>query len=146
MPSLQASLSAFQSVWVCVGPLVGIYAGHILGNSAQRRQWLLDRRKEEFQEMLSAMTDAVIQGQRYLASKPSCGEQYRDNALDAFIKATRILVDRIYTAPDLDRSKIRERFLAATSELRDGGDPEQTDACEKLDQIIRELVELAHKS
>jgi hypothetical protein len=43
-------------VWGAIGPLVGIFVGHVLIRSWQQKQWMLDRRKEEWRELLTTLT------------------------------------------------------------------------------------------
>jgi hypothetical protein len=57
------------------GTLGGIVVGHILSRSAQRKQWVLDRRHEEFQELIRAFdTSMLIVGRRCRPSSTgTCG-------------------------------------------------------------------------
>lgn len=42
------------------GTLGGILVGHLLSRSAQRAQWVLDRRNEEFQELIRAFDASIL--------------------------------------------------------------------------------------
>jgi hypothetical protein len=39
-------------IWAAVGPLVGVRYGDELSRRSQRKQWLLDNKKEEFRELI----------------------------------------------------------------------------------------------
>ncbi len=54
-PAIEAYM---KGVWAVAGPLVGVLIGAYIANRNQRRQWLIDRKREEYKELLSAMTDA----------------------------------------------------------------------------------------
>jgi len=43
------------AIWAAVGPLVGIYVGHHLLRSQQRRQWLADNRIQEWREVMTTL-------------------------------------------------------------------------------------------
>ncbi|MCU1270724.1 MAG: hypothetical protein JWN74_2018 [Acidobacteriaceae bacterium] len=44
--------------WAAIGPLVGVLIGAFLTSRIQRRQWLSDRKREEYHELLSTITAA----------------------------------------------------------------------------------------
>lgn len=132
-----------KEIWGYIGPLVGLYAGSLLTKSAQRKQWLLDRRKEEYRELLSAMTHATIELQTFLASKGSGNEQPIALWLDAYKAAARIVADRIYIAEDLEKADIAIRYLNAAEKLRQSGDAE--DGCDEVALVLDEVLKLARK-
>jgi hypothetical protein len=45
--------------WAAVGPLIGVLVGAYLTGRRQKRDWLADNKKEEYRELLSAMTKAL---------------------------------------------------------------------------------------
>lgn len=141
-PLLHSILVNAKEIPCYIGPLVGLYAGSYLTKSTQRKQWLLDRRREEFREVVSAMTHATIELQVYLASKGSPAPQPWNTWLDAHKIASRTLVDRIYIADDIAKAHIAERYIEAGGKVRDRGEP-TGDAVDEVDRLIRELVKIA---
>jgi hypothetical protein len=47
-------------LWGVIAPLVGILVGHYLSRSWQRKQWIQDRRKEEWRELLTILTRSFV--------------------------------------------------------------------------------------
>jgi len=47
-------------VWGAIGPFVGILVGHVLTRSWQQKQWMLDRRKEEWRELLTTLARSFV--------------------------------------------------------------------------------------
>jgi heme exporter protein D len=45
-------------VWAAVGPLIGVFIGAFLTNRTQRKQWLADRKREEYHQLMSTITAA----------------------------------------------------------------------------------------
>lgn len=43
-------------VWAAIGPLAGVLIGALLASRIQRRQWLADRKREEYHKLISAIT------------------------------------------------------------------------------------------
>ena len=52
--------SLLAKFWAAAGPLVGVLLGALLGRSWDRRKWLNDNRKEEYRELITALTDAAV--------------------------------------------------------------------------------------
>jgi len=143
-PDSHSILATAKELWGYIGPLVGLYAGNSFSRSAQRKQWLLDRRKEELREVVSAMTQATIELQTYLAAKGAGTEQPWSLWIDAHKAAFRIVADRIYIAEDLAQRDIPNRYIAAALKLHDSNDPESS-AANEMGEIINEVVKLATK-
>ena len=45
--------------WAAIGPLAGVLVGAYLTGRRQKRDWLADNKKEEYRELLSAMSKAI---------------------------------------------------------------------------------------
>jgi hypothetical protein len=97
-------LALFFGIWAAVGPMVGIGLGYLLTSRQQHKQWLQDKRREEYRELLSALTasymtlmhisEQVENGQKIQAEISLLGEK-------AKIEAYRALRDRIIIAEEL---------------------------------------------
>lgn len=97
-------LTLFFAIWAAVGPMVGIGLGYLLTSRQQRKQWLQDKRREEYRELLSALTtsymtlmhisEQVENGQKIQAEISLIGEK-------AKIEAYRVLRDRIIIAEEI---------------------------------------------
>jgi len=130
------------SIWAGVGPLAGLLLGHLLLRSWQREQWILDSRKAEFRELLSALSDTVV---HLMMSEPALkagrGEKEFAEFVAAQKVAMRVLADRIYIARDLRELNTTDRFLEAMQ----GPTINLAERSEKLAAIIGELVIRANK-
>lgn len=103
-PDPHPHLTLFFAVWAAVGPMVGIGLGYLLTTRQQRKQWLQDKRREEYRELLGALTasymtlmhisEQVEKGQKIQEEISLLGEK-------AKIEAYRILRDRIIIADEI---------------------------------------------
>jgi hypothetical protein len=93
-------------VWGAIGPLVGIFVGHVLIRSWQQKQWMLDRRKEEWRELLTTLTRSFV---------TICKLTGPMRALDeAQTVAQTTIRDRIFIAKEVKELKIYETWVTAT--------------------------------
>jgi hypothetical protein len=59
VPLMPLWVTLFLTIWVPLGPLVGLAIGHYLSRSQQRKHWIADNAKEEYRELLGALYDAA---------------------------------------------------------------------------------------
>jgi hypothetical protein len=97
------------------GTLGGIVVGHILSRSAQREQWVVDRRHEEFQELIKTL-DASI-----LSEVTSNDDSMELTPVERRDKARRtsdffqVLRTRIFTVGDIKRLDIDREWRVAVA-------------------------------
>ncbi len=92
--------------------LGGIVVGHWLNRSWQQRQWVLDNRKSEARELLTALAEsytALMRLREGVATSPEV-QTMIDDAAD---KAIRCLADRIFLAERLEREDALNRWVKA---------------------------------
>jgi hypothetical protein len=101
-------------VWGAIGPLIGILVGHILTRSWQQKQWMLDRRKEEWRELLTTLTRSFVTICKLTGPMRALdGDDMR--ALDeAQTVAQTTIRDRIFIAKEVKELKIYETWVTAT--------------------------------
>jgi hypothetical protein len=89
----------------------GVLLGHYLTRSWQREQWRLDRREEEYRQLITALSDVFTSMQRCTIYM---GNQDRALKLE-IIKANayRVIRDRILIAEELRDANILERWARA---------------------------------
>ena len=137
------TLTLVLSIWAGVGPFAGLLFGHYLIKKWQREQWLLDSRKVEFRELLTALNDAIVHLMMFTpAYAAGNGSEELDRLAAAQRIAMRVLADRIYIASDLRELNTTERFLEAIQGARQSNIAERS---KKLAAIIGELVIQANK-
>jgi len=123
------------------GTLGGIVVGHLLTRSWQRKQWVLDCRKEEFREVVLAISSATIELTIYIHSLGSRLPQPESLYLDAHRVAAKTLVSRIYIASEIKELEIAARYLQIGDEVRESG--ASGDALNKMNILIDEIVAIA---
>ena len=126
------------------GALIGIVLGHVLTRSAQHRQWLRDNTKDEFREVLLAISNVTIELMHYIHSQNTSMAQPQSIYLDAQRAAQKILTSRIFIAAQLRESNAVSRFLEIDKEIRASG--ASTESVVKMSVLVDEIVRLALKS
>jgi hypothetical protein len=99
--------------WGAVGPFVGILVGHVLTRSWQQKQWMLDRCKEEWRELLTTLTCSFVTTCKLNGPMRALdGDDMR--ALDeAQTVAQTTIRDRIFIAKEVKELKIYETWVTA---------------------------------
>ena len=126
------------------GALIGILLGHFLTRSSQHAQWLRDNRKQEFKELVSAMSQYVIEHMSYESSQGTDLPQSKQAYLDIMKATTCVLYDRIYIHDDLDKTDIPQRFLAIMDHFRETGQDFDRPA-DEASKLLTELIAIAKK-
>lgn len=94
------------------GTLGGIAIGHFLTRSWQQKQWLIDNRKEECRELLTAMSEFIRIAALVRPLQPLDPEQEKE--FEQTNSATfRTIRDRIFIAREITGLKIAERWSDA---------------------------------
>lgn len=86
-----------------VAGFIGAFGTHLLTQSRDREKWILDNKKQEYRELLSALSDSYVSLVAFINSfsgKPDESEtkQFRDSVLNL----TRVVRDRLYITEDMD--------------------------------------------
>lgn len=103
--------------------LLGVILGAYLTRSWQRKQWLLDSKKAEYRELISALSQAahyILNNSPHLQLPNGMGglksgeqERLSDEAAD---RGHATISDRIFIADTMAREKIDERWVAVLKE------------------------------
>lgn len=145
MPTLDSHphIAFFFAIWAAVGPLAGIVIGHLLTRSWQRKQWLLDCRKEEFKELASVLSAEVLAHINWRAARrlrSSDAVPRANEARRAQLATLQVISDRVYIARDIAELKIHDRFNAIRTSL--AKDDQQGDV-ETLRSLLNDIIERA---
>jgi hypothetical protein len=102
-------------------PLAGIVIGHALTRSWQRKQWVLDNKKQEYRELLTTLTrcHAAITRLTSLVETPMViPDRNRsvdyNSLVETHAEALNVIRDRIFIADNVKRMDILNRWLQAT--------------------------------
>jgi hypothetical protein len=99
-------------IWAAVGPLAGVALGHFLTRSWQHKQWLLDQRKEEWRELLTALAESLRASLKIYPARSLSGDEERE-IVNAQADSFRVIRDRIYIAIDVKELDLENRWSAA---------------------------------
>jgi hypothetical protein len=134
-------LTVALGVWAVIAPLAGIVLGHYLTRSWQREQWLRDSRKQEFRELLTALTRAY-QCMSFLKLPANLlNQEHHDRILSTLEEANITFNDRIYISEDLREKKLYDLWLAARTQYEKDHDWNKFLAVHQ--QIRNEIVKAA---
>jgi hypothetical protein len=126
------------------GTLGGIVVGHILSRSAQREHWVLDRRHEEFQEIIRAFDASMLsEATAKDYSMELTPEERRDKArrtTDFF----QVIRTRIFTVADIKRLDLDRAWRVAVALYRNSNDGKTFEST--YETLMRELVLVATAS
>ena len=125
-----------------VTTLGGIIFGHFLSRSSQREQWMLDRRHEEFQELLGALAASMHAEVEAMYQSELTPEERKDKTrrtADFF----QNVQTRIFTFTDVKRLDLKREWLAAVN-AHLASRPHDLETFEKAYQTLtRGLVDAA---
>jgi hypothetical protein len=110
----QETLTVVVASLGIIGTLCGIVFGHFLSRSSQREQWMLDRRHEEFQELLGALAASMHAEVEAMYQSELTPEERKDKTrrtADFF----QIVQTRIFTFTDVKRLDLKREWLAAVN-------------------------------
>lgn len=103
-PDPHPHLTLFFAIWAAVGPMVGLGLGYLLTTRQQRKQWLIDKRREEYRELLGALTGSymtLMHISEQVEKKQKVQEEISLLGEKAKIEAYRVLRDRIIIADEI---------------------------------------------
>lgn len=96
---------------------IGAFGVHLLTQSREREKWILDSKKSEYRELLSALSNAYSRIRSATAgfgNFPSADTKERDEAIFLVTdESLRLFSDRLFITNDLPLSDLRESWRKA---------------------------------
>lgn len=126
------------------GALVGIVIGHFLTRNSQHKQWLLDNRKEEFRQLVSALTEATVEHLAYILSQGTSEPEPRSIWMVAQKRAFCAITDRVYIASDIDKIDASNRYMTLSEKLKTA-DEDYEPITKDINILINEIIAVAKK-
>jgi hypothetical protein len=123
MPQAEAPL--IVSALGIVGTLVGVVVGHVLSQSWQKKQWVLDNRKQEVRELLIALSETVSAEMMTNLPFGIMDPADRNRIVEAQARSFRSIRGCVFIARDLDRIQLEQNWVKALGgfeEDRDTGE------------------------
>ncbi len=119
------SAAVFHSIWVEVGPLVGVVLGVLLGAyltmRAQRQHWILDSKKEEYRELLSTLSQSMNAILDLHTPMIAHGPEEQRAEHDSQLKALAVIGDRLFISDEVKKIDVLNRWCKAVREIETGG-------------------------
>lgn len=132
-----------QAIWSAVGPLIGVVLGAYLSRRWQREQWLLDNRKQEYRELLTALTDAYMLMARFIRPMIALDSQTQRQLDQAERDSYRVIRDRIFIAVDMKSNDILRLWATAVENYRQTLD--ERVFAKRFDDINDKIIEMASR-
>jgi hypothetical protein len=104
------------------GTLGGIVVGHMLTRSWQQKQWKLNRRNDEWRELMTALAGSLKASLRIYPGKALDPEEQRE-IVGAHAECFRVIRDRIFIASDVKALDLENRWSAAVEHHKETLDP-----------------------
>lgn len=131
-------------LWGVIAPFVGIFVGHFLSRSWQHEQWFRDKRSEDYQAVLSAVSSAYMAIVRVDKASdtshytPEMAQEAEVIKVDSF----RILRDRIFIADELEFANVLAEWDTAVTNREMRNSDERVFA-ERFSELNSKLVRMA---
>lgn len=124
-----------------MSPFVGIRYGTELSRRAQKDHWIADNQKEEYREVLAAITNAYIVVVRNSAPMVAYGPKEQREREDAERRSLEAIRNRLFIATDLEREKIPDLWSRALHDMDHNPDiKEFKRRFEEIEALIRKLA------
>ena len=106
-------------MFTLAGVVVGAGLTYLFSRSKEHEQWLRDNRKEEYRELLSAISEAFLIVHKY-GSGPFGPLENQGIVESVKHKSFRILHDRIFIADELKKADIRSKWIHILNSTQSG--------------------------
>lgn len=122
--------------------IAGGVVGQLMQGRREHRKWLSENQRDEYRELLDALTMTMIQTVRWHDLNPRSTE-LEQQWQAAWNDALKVIHTRIYIAKALDEANIYDKWSSAFVEFNKTRD---TDAlADKFESLRRTIVALATK-
>jgi len=132
-----------QALLGAAAAILCVLIGHFLTRWSQHKQWLRDRKLEEFRELVSAMTKAIVDTQHLVAcGAPDLGEQWQ-KTFEVQKDALRTLADRIFIRDELESIKFLDDYMKAFEDIRKDKDIDKFGP--RMDAVMNAVIKSAQE-
>ncbi len=105
-----------------LGPLLGVLIGAYIANRNQRKRWVADNKKEEYRELMTALSHAfsAVLDERQPMVALDGEEQRRVSRAKGQLPIT--IADRVFIADEVKGLRVLERWMKAVGDYHSSGD------------------------
>lgn len=115
-------MNTLLATWSAVGPLVGVLLGGYLTTRIQRRQWVAENKKQEYRELLTALSQGVSEIFFSYNSKTKTPEELKDICYQVDRRVVAVIFDRIFIRDAVDTLNVQDEWGEAIADLRKDAD------------------------
>ncbi len=120
----QATVTLIVAAIGIVGTLGGVWVGHLLSVSRQRKEWLRERRREEFRELMDILVECCMDIGHFRYGFKDENEQAMFEQAEQSNRIYQVLFNRIYIAQDVKRLGLVKQWSEAIKAFRKSNDLE----------------------
>ena len=136
----QTTVTLIVAVVGIAGTLGGVFLGQHMTQRWQRKQWMLDRQKEEWRELLTALAESLRMQMKIYPGRALSPEEQR-TIVEAQSNSFRVIRDRIFIASDVAQLNIENRWSRVLMDHNRDMDVQALGAA--YDAIRQEIVKVA---
>lgn len=122
-----------------VAGFIGAFGTHLLTESRERKRLVLDYKKQEYRELLSALSDGWMATGRL----PFVESKEKEILMHMQTRSFQLFMDRIFITYDLDLKGLRNKWLAVTNKYRMPNSP-RDELGRDYEEIRDEIVAAAN--
>ena len=141
-------LSAYaKGIWAVAGPLVGVFVGAYIASRNQRKHWIADNKKEEYKELLAALSRAITASFAHrskLSLHGPTGDQLSSTFPKEVVDVAEAIQTRIFIAPVVTDLKVLRRWHAAL-QIPILGEKSNADFSHVVGELLDNIREAARK-
>jgi hypothetical protein len=115
-------MRVFLNLWGALGPLIGVLVGVYIANRNQRKHWIADRKVQEYQELITAMTRAFSAMLNRTSPMTAYGPYEQREFAMAEEQVLITISDRIFIWEKMDELKILQRWQKLTQNINTSRD------------------------
>jgi hypothetical protein len=124
--------------------ILGILVGHVLTRSSQQKQWLRERKLEEFRDLLSALANYFTEEIALESNGRAEGTKDREKLDELKTILFRVMRSRIFIAHDIEMRDLEGRWQDALIRFQKTAEVKVFVAA--YDEVVQEIVGAATRT
>jgi hypothetical protein len=137
-------IAILSGAFLVVGTYLGAFLNQHFSKSARREEWLRDNKKQEYKELLTALSNAYLTLIRFGTPGTALPGEIERQISDTEADSYRVLRDRLFIAVELESKNISQLWTEAAHNFAVNRDARKF--AERFSAINDKLVRMATKS
>jgi hypothetical protein len=105
------------AAWPVVSVLIGVLVGAYIANRNQKKQWVADNKKQEYRELMTALSEAFNAVLDETVPNVAYGPEEQRAFARAKTKLVTAIGDRIFIAQELREMKVLDRWQSVVRDF-----------------------------